>query len=395
MCLNHKILVFILLLLLNSQIVTGVDVHPVELRGGLSVWIDPDETRSKAVLIVHFMKSPAANRSKLDIYSEFVWHSIQQQFEQLNGETEVFPVKWLPDEAYNWRENRFLIFRADRHVLNENMNKILEIFNSADNTSPGRKLKICQQDNFTQRDSLLWMSKNPYSLSKFCAAADSVKRNDLEEFYRKEENHNRIQLYITGNFDQQYIIPYILTLADSTREHKKIQIVDSVNDDSDAIRMMFDPDYYLLSLKLPPVEKETILGEFFLINAIKKYFSGRLAENEIYIYYPWSSGSRELTLMIRRDRIEPDFVDDLKEFLIRMNNVDTLIIKNWFYSDHLVRIRDIYTNFEKNKRLSMMMYQYLDDAGYLFDIYMPAEFPANEVQQAVREILRMNHLVTD
>ncbi|MGD9900397.1 MAG: hypothetical protein AB7T22_14830, partial [Calditrichaceae bacterium] len=257
----------------------------------------------------------------------------------------------------------------------------------------GKNLKFCQGNYYNQQDSLLWTSISPYSIKKFCAAADSVKRSDLKTFYQKKEINKSVQLYITGNFDQQKIIPLILAQADTCREKDFDQtILSAERDASNSLRMMFNPEYYMLSIQLPPVKKETILGELFLINAVKKYFLNKLADDNIKIYYPWSSENRELTVVIKRDAVEPNFVDNFRVFLVELNRVDEARIKEWYYNEHLIHIRGIYSDFNKNRRLLLMMQKYLNDAEYLFKIYPREEFPADDTQQALRRILIMNDL---
>ncbi|MGD9898609.1 MAG: hypothetical protein AB7T22_05735, partial [Calditrichaceae bacterium] len=167
--------------LICFQANAGVYVHPVGLRSGLSVWIDPDETLPDVVMIVHFLKPAASDDSEFGIYSEFMWQSIQQKFEQLTGETVSLPLKWLPDQPYNWQENRFLTYRTDKISFTENIGKILDIFDMVHSGSLGKNLKFCQGNYYNQQDSLLWTSISPYSIKKFCAAADSVKRSDRSE----------------------------------------------------------------------------------------------------------------------------------------------------------------------------------------------------------------------
>ncbi len=396
MRLNHKIFVFIIVALFCFKANAGVYVHPVGLKSGLSVWIDPDESLSDVLMIVHFKKPAPMDNSEFGIYSEIMWHSIQRQFEQLPGETAALPLKWLPDDTYNWQENRFLSFRTNKTSFTENMGKILDIFNFVHNGSFGKNLKLCRGNYYNQQDSLLWMSISPYSITKFCAAADSVKRSDLKVFYQNKEINKGIQLYITGNFDQQYIIPYILGQADTTGK-KEIVTTDlsAAGDASKSLRMVFDPEYYLLSIQLPPVGKRTILGEYFLIDTVKKYFLNELSEDDINFYHPWSFGKRELTVVIKRYAVEPDFVDNFRNFLVQLNLVDATRLKNWYYSDYLIHMREIYSDSDKNRRLFLMMHAYLNDTRYLFNIYTREAFPADEIQQAVRKILEMNHLNAD
>ncbi len=396
MRLNHKIFIFIIAVLFCFKANAGVYVHPVGLKSGLSVWIDPDETLSDVWMIVYFKKPAVTDNSEFGIYSEIMWHSIQRQFEQLPGETAVLPLKWLPDDTYNWQENRFLTFRTNKISFTENMGKILDIFNLVNNGSFGKNLKLCQGNFYNQQDSLLWMSISPYGITKFCAAADSVKRSDLKVFYQNKEIYKGIQLYITGDFDQQHIIPYILGQADTTRKEEIVTTnLSTAGYVSQSLRMVYDPEYYLLSIQLPPVGKKTILGEYFLIDAVKKYFLNELAEEDINIYHPWSFGKRELTVVIKRDAVEPDFVDNFRDFLVQLNLVDVTRLKNWYYSDYLIHMREIYSDFGKNRRLFLMMHTYLNDTGYLFNIYTGEAFPVDEIQQAVRKILEINHLNAD